>query len=79
MKNLLLALAISFSTTACSQELIAKPTAPVKVEEKKEEVKKPETKRVCVMVWDAKQSKEIEKCRTMKIHEKHDGTKVPTK
>jgi hypothetical protein len=84
MKTLIATLLISFSTIACSKEQPAKPAEPAKVEAKKEEVKKeetkkPETKRVCIMVWDAKQNKEVEKCRTMKIHEKHEGNKVPTK
>mgnify|MGYP000290744535 CR=1 FL=1 len=40
---------------------------------------KPETKKVCVKTTDAKTQKEVEKCRTVKIHEKHEGTKVPEK
>lgn len=43
------------------------------------EDKKPETKKVCIKTTDAKTGKEVEKCRTMKIHEKHEGTKVPEK
>jgi len=43
------------------------------------EDKKPETKKVCVKTTDAKTQKEVEKCRTVKIHEKHEGTKVPEK
>ena len=30
---------------------------------------KPETKKVCVKTTDAKTQKEVEKCRTVKIHE----------
>lgn len=44
-----------------------------------DEVKTPETKKVCIKTTDAKTGKEVEKCRTMKIHEKHEGTKVPEK
>lgn len=40
---------------------------------------KPETKRVCVMQKDAKTGKDKEVCRTIKIHKKHEGTKVPEK
>lgn len=40
---------------------------------------KPETKRVCVMQKDAKTGKDKEVCRTIKIHKKHEGTKVPDK
>lgn len=87
MKTLLLALALTFSTAACSKET-PKPAEPqkqeVKAEEKKPEAqpaekKEVETKRVCIKVWDAAKQKEVEKCRTMKIHEKREGTKVPEK
>lgn len=40
---------------------------------------KPATKKVCIKTTDAKTGKEVEKCRTVKIHEKHEGTKVPEK
>jgi hypothetical protein len=40
---------------------------------------KPETKKVCIKTTDAKTKKEVEKCRVVKIHEKHEGTKVPEK
>ena len=40
---------------------------------------KSENKKVCVKTTDAKTQKEVEKCRTVKIHEKHEGTKVPEK
>jgi hypothetical protein len=43
-----------------------------------EEVK-PETKKVCIKTTDAKTKKEVEKCKVVKIHEKHEGTKVPEK
>jgi hypothetical protein len=42
-----------------------------------EEIKKPETKRVCVMQKDARTGVEKEVCRTIKIHQKLEGTKVP--
>lgn len=76
MKKILGIILLSFSAIACSAE--TKPSAPAaKVEEvKKEEHKKPETKRVCVKVLDNKTNKEVEKCRTMKVHEKREGTKV---
>ncbi len=41
--------------------------------------KKPETKKVCVMQKDAKTGKEKEVCKNVKIHKKHEGTKVPDK
>ena len=40
---------------------------------------KPETKKVCIKTTDAKTKKEVEKCKVVKIHEKHEGTKVPEK
>ena len=46
--------------------------SPVMAEEKK-----PEEKKVCIKSKDAKTGKEVEKCKVMKIHEKHEGTKVP--
>lgn len=45
----------------------------------KEETKQPETKKVCITTKDAKTGKDVEKCRMMKKHEKHEGTKVPEK
>lgn len=48
---------------------------PAMAEDKKE----PETKKVCIKTTDAKTGKEVEKCRMTKIHEKHEGTKVPEK
>ena len=41
------------------------------------EEKKPETKKACIKTTDAKTGKEVEKCKVVKIHEKHEGTKVP--
>ena len=40
---------------------------------------KPETKKVCIKTTDPKTQKEVEKCRVVKIHEKHEGTPVPEK
>jgi len=39
----------------------------------------PETKKVCVMQKDAKTGKDKEVCKTIKVHKKHEGTKVPDK
>lgn len=36
-----------------------------------------ETKRVCVEVIE--KGKTVEKCRTVKVHKKHEGTPVPEK
>jgi hypothetical protein len=38
-----------------------------------------ETKRVCTTQKDAKTGKEKEVCKNVKIHKKHEGTKVPEK
>jgi len=36
----------------------------------------PKTKKTCIKTTDAKTGKEVEKCKTVKLHEKHEGTKV---
>lgn len=40
---------------------------------------KPETKKVCVTQKDAKTGKDKEVCKNVKVHKKHEGTKVPPK
>lgn len=61
MKKLLaLVIAASFAGVAASAET-DKPA---------------ETKKVCIKTTDAKTGKEVEKCKMMKKHEKHEGTKV---
>lgn len=67
---------MAFGTVACAKEEPKKPvtaTAPA-AEVKKDEA--PKTKKVCIKTTDPKTQKEVEKCRTVKIHEKHEGTKV---
>ena len=39
----------------------------------------PKTKRVCVTQTDPKTKKDKEVCKTVKVHKKHEGTKVPEK
>jgi hypothetical protein len=39
----------------------------------------PKTKKTCIKTTDAKTGKEVEKCKTVTLHEKHEGTKVPEK
>ena len=34
------------------------------------------SEKVCIKTKDAKTGKEVEKCKVMKKHEKHEGTKV---
>jgi hypothetical protein len=43
---------------------------------KKDTAPAPETKKACIKTTDPKTGKEVEKCRTVKIHEKHEGTKI---
>lgn len=38
-----------------------------------------ETKKVCVKQKDAKSGKEKEVCKTIKVHKKLEGTKIPDK
>jgi curli biogenesis system outer membrane secretion channel CsgG len=85
MKKLLISVVLSLSAvslmacpetktpTSAAAPVAASAAAPAV------EKKEPETKRVCIKVLDNKTNKEVEKCRTMKIHEKHEGTKVPPK
>ena len=61
MKNFVIAMCLISICSACNAE---QPPA------------KQEKKKVCINVYDAKMNKEVEKCRTMKIHEKYEGTKV---
>ena len=95
MKSLLVSLALLFSVSACSAEKPAEPAKkPVAtaVAEKapgaaavKETKNAPETKRVCKdVVKDGRPVKNKDgsvkqECRTIKIHKKHEGTKVPPK
>lgn len=70
MKNLLIALALSLGLAA-----------PVLAADEN----KTETKKVCVDVKDKdgkvvkdKDGKNKQNCRDVKVHQKHEGTKVPT-
>ena len=38
-----------------------------------------ETKKVCVKEYDNKTKKEKEVCKTIKVHKKLEGTKIPDK
>ena len=91
MKALFLSFALVFATAACSAAEPAKPVATVVAEKApgvasaKDAKSEPETKRVCKdVVKDGKPVKNKDgsvkqECRTIKIHKKHEGTKVPTK
>lgn len=63
MKKLLIATALVLGTSAFA-DVAEKPA---------------EAKRVCIKVYDSKQQKDVEKCKKVKIHEKHEGKTVPTK
>ena len=64
---------LAFSTVTYAKEEPNKAT-PAAASDKKDEA--PKTKKTCIKTTDAKTGKEVEKCRTVKIHEKHEGTKV---
>lgn len=66
MKILLLSLMMFISTNviACKNEDPLKSTEP-------------ETKRVCIKVYDVKEKREIEKCRVIKIYRPHEATPIP--
>lgn len=84
LTTLLIASALAVSTAACAKEEpkaaakaapAASAPAPAPAAGKKDETE-PKTKKVCIESKDSKgNAKTI--CRTMKIHEKHEGTKVP--
>lgn len=63
MKKLLVAISLVLSTTAFANDS-DKPA---------------EDKKVCIKVYDSKQKKDVEKCKKLKTHKKHDGKAVPTK
>ena len=66
MKTLLATFLIFVSTavSACQTKEQPKP-------------KETETRRVCIMVYDAKEKREVEKCRVIKIYQPHEGTPIP--
>jgi hypothetical protein len=37
------------------------------------------TKKVCILVYDSKLNKNVQKCRVTKIYKKYEGTPVPEK
>jgi hypothetical protein len=74
---------LAFGTVACAKEEPKKEVAEIKktsapasapADAKKDEA--PKTKKACIKTTDAKTGKEVEKCKVVKIHEKHEGTKV---
>jgi hypothetical protein len=75
---------LSISTAACAKEDSKKSTATPVAQEKK--VEAPKTKTICKDAKD-KSGKVIknkdgsvkQNCKTIKIHKKYEGTKVPTK
>lgn len=77
MIRLLIASLLISGTVACQAEPIPTPQAAVEAVAPVQEVKQPEEKTVCINVWNAQQQKTVKKCRTLKIHEKKEGTKVP--
>lgn len=83
MKALILSFALIFATAACSAEKPAEPAKPVATATAEKE--EPRTKRVCKDVVQNgkpvlnKDGTVKQECRTIKIHKKHEGTKVPAK
>jgi len=69
---------LTFGTVACAKEE-PKKAAPAVAAAPAADTKKadePKTKKACIKTTDPKTGKEVEKCKTVKIHEKHEGTKV---
>ena len=75
---------LAFGTAACAKEEpkkeVAVVAAPAAAPVEDAAVAAPKkTKRVCVDQKDAKTGKVKEVCKTIKIHKKFEGTKVPEK
>jgi hypothetical protein len=72
---------MAFGVSACAKEEPKQAPVPVaQAEVKKEEPKidAPKIKRVCKDTKD-KKGKDVQVCKNIKIHKKHEGTKVPEK
>lgn len=75
---------LAFGTAACAKEepkkaapaVAAAPTPAPAAPTDAKKADAPKTKKACIKTTDPKTGKEVEKCRTVKIHEKHEGTKV---
>jgi hypothetical protein len=74
---------LAFGTAACAKEEPKKATpvaaAPASAPADAKKTEAPKTKKTCIKTTDAKTGKEVEKCKTITLHEKHEGTKVPDK
>lgn len=83
---------VAFSTSACAKEEPKKAVAAVKIAtapivvtpaaasvEDAAVAAPKKTKRVCVEQKDSKTGKVKEVCKTIRIHKKFEGTKVPDK
>lgn len=68
LSTLVIASLLAFAPVAYSKEAAPAPTTEA-----------PATKKVCIKTTDSKTKKEVEKCKTVKVHKKHEGTKVPEK
>ena len=80
MKSVLVIL-LSCFTLSCSADELPEPKIKTNIQLEKIEVVhvKTSTKKVCIMVYDSTLKKNVEKCRTIKIHKKHEGRPVPKK
>ena len=69
MKQLLAIIMLSLASTAYAADSHAADVA-------KADAAKAKSEKVCIKSTDAKTGKEVEKCKVMKKHEKHEGTNV---
>jgi hypothetical protein len=71
---------LAFGTVACAKEEPKKATpvvtAPAAAPAAAKQDEATKTKKACIKTTDAKTGKEVEKCKTVKIHKKHEGTAV---
>ena len=77
MKSVLVIL-LSCFTLSCNAEPKEETTIQLEKIEVVHVVQAP-TKKVCIMVYDYTLKKNVEKCRTVKIHKKYEGIPVPKK
>lgn len=79
MRAVLIGLILCLAT-ACSadQKTAQESYMPAEVAQVKGSTGEPPSEKlICIFVWDAKLNKEVQRCRTMKLHKKHEGLEVP--
>ena len=77
----LLLISISTCVSACNQQetepVPQVPAASTSSSAPRPSADQPGEKKVCIRVYDAKEKQEVEKCRTSKVYQKHQGVPIP--